>query len=394
MHKGAAVFFGGVAVTMLAVGCGGAASPSASAPASPPSGGYPSADYAVEPGVPAAAPASASMSDAPAEMAAPAASKRSGDPVAVAPVAPVAPSRPLPQAGQLTAGIWDDNKNFDFFKPYATNWQNANGADFFMFAKQEMETARDRANGPQSAHGDIDVQIVLDTTGSMGDELSYLQSEFDSIAARLKKQFPNVTPRWSLVVYRDHGDEYLTRQFDFTTDTNRFRKDLRAQAAGGGGDVPEAVVDGLDVGAKQSWRQQNSVAKIAFWVADAPAHPGDGSQLAKVVKNIAAKGIHVYPVAASDTDDTAEYQMRTTAQMTGGRYIFLTNDSGVGNSHAEPHIPCYAVTRLDSAILRSIETELTGRHVEPTEAEVIRNVGQPDKVGQCKLPSGALVASF
>ncbi len=282
---------------------------------------------------------------------------------------------PASASGSAHRRHLDDNRNFDFFKPYATNWQTENGADFFMFAKQEMESARDRANAPQSAHGDIDVQLVLDTTGSMGDELSYLQSEFDAIAAQLKTKFPNVTPRWSLVVYRDKGDEYLTRQFDFTTDTNRFRKDLRAQSAGGGGDIPEAVVDGLDAGAKQSWRTQSSVAKIAFWVADAPAHPGQGIQLANVVKNIAAKGIHVYPVAASDTDDTAEYEMRTTAQMTGGRYIFLTNDSGVGNSHAEPHIPCYAV---HAARQRAPPLDRDGANGSPRRAD--RSGGAP----QCR----------
>ena len=120
--------------------------------------------------------------------------------------------------------------------------------------------------------------------------------------------------------------------------------------------------------------------------------PQDGPLV--TVRNLKAKGVHVYPIASSDTDDTAEYQMRSTAQLTGGRYVFLTNDSGVGNSHAEPHIPCYAVTRLDSAIIRAIDTELTGQRHEAPSEEVIRNVGQPDKTGKCKLASGALVASF
>ena len=108
----------------------------------------------------------------------------------------------------------------------------------------------------------------------------------------------------------------------------------------------------------------------------------------------AAKDVHIYPVAASGADARAEFTMRTAAQITGGRYVFLTNDSGVGNGHAEPHIPCYAVTRLDSAIIRSIETELTGKPAEANASEILRNVGQPDVAGKCKLASGALVASF
>ena len=402
----------GLLVSVFTVACGAADGRPASAPeATAPSGGghayssAPAAEPAGYPAQPGYASTSAAAPSTPASpsMAPPAppppsavateSAKSSSSPITIAPT-PAPEPRRLPQSGQLTAGIWDDNLNFDFFKPYASSFRAQDPSDLTMFAQQEMETARDQANKGGAPHGDLDVQLVLDTTGSMGDELQYLQSEFDSIAQRLRTKFPQVTPRWSLVVYRDKGDDYVTRDFDFTTDTNKFRSNLRAQSAGGGGDIPEAVVQGLETGARMNWRPANSVAKVAFWVADAPAHPGEGKQLASVVRNLKAKGIHVYPIASSDTNDTAEYQMRSTAQMTGGRYVFLTNDSGVGNSHAEPHIPCYSVTRLDSAILRSIETELTGQRREAEANEVIRNVGQPDKTGKCKLASGALVASF
>lgn len=306
---------------------------------------------------------------------------------------PARPAPPLPQAGQLTAGVWDDNRNFDFWKPYLQK-MTARSQDNGMFSEQELVSARAESLAQQTPHSELDVQLLLDTTGSMGDELEYLQSEFDAIAAQLKTRFPNVTPRWSLVVYRDKGDEYVTRAFDFTADTARFRQNLRAQSAAGGGDTPEAVVEGMTKGLAQSWRSASNVAKLSFWVADAPAHPGEGRALAAAVRDAKKKGVHVYPVASSDTDDTAEYQMRATAQMTGGRYVFLTNDSGVGNSHAEPHIPCYNVTRLDHAIVRMISVELAGKYVEAESNQVVRQVGRPNKDGKCQLSSGLLVASF
>ena len=309
----------------------------------------------------------------------------------------IAPSRPVithPQAGQLTAGIWDDNRNFDFWKPYAVRFTENHGSDFVMFTQRELEDARAAAAAQQAAHTELDVQLVLDTTGSMGDELSYLQSEFDSIATQVHAKFPNVTPRWSLVVYKDHGDVYVAKGFDFTTDTNKFRQSLKAQSAGGGGDIPEAVVEGLSTGMKQQWRTAPNVAKLAFWVADAPAHPGEGQKLANVIRDAKNKGVHIYPVASSDADDAAEYQMRSAAQMTSGRYVFLTNDSGIGNSHAEPHIPCYNVSRLDHAIVRMVQVEMTGRFVEAESSQVIRSVGQPNQAGKCQLSSGMLVASY
>ena len=300
----------------------------------------------------------------------------------------------LPPSGQVTAGVWDDNRNFDFWKPYQSHFAADRGADFAMFTAQELAVANGIASRTPGAHTELDVQLVLDTTGSMGDELSYLQSEFLAIASQVNAKFPNVQPRWSLVVYRDHGDDYLTRPFPFTTATDRFRANLAAQSAGGGGDTPEAVVEGLGDGLKQEWRTGANVAKLIFWVADAPAHPGEGQKLAGVLRDAQKKGIHIYPVASSDADDAAEYQMRSAAQLTGGRYVFLTSDSGIGNSHAEPHIPCYDVTRLDRAIVRMIEVEMTGRLVPLEKTEIVRAVGAPDASGKCRLTSGMLVASF
>jgi hypothetical protein len=392
------------------VGCGGAnksaepASPSTGAAAY---GAAPAADAPAEesapstpapppPASPSPAAGAAKASDAVASADMDSAPK--AEPDAAKPSSPIVkerprPAPPLPRAGQLTAGVWDDNKNFDFFKPYLQK-MTSRSQDNAMFGEQELASARTESLAQQTPHNELDVQLLLDTTGSMGDELEYLQSEFDAIAAQLKSRFPNVTPRWSLVVYRDHGDEYVTRAFDFTADTARFRQNLRAQSAAGGGDTPEAVVEGMTKGLAQSWRTANNVAKLSFWVADAPAHPGEGRALAAAVRDAKKKGVHVYPIASSDTDDTAEYQMRATAQMTGGRYVFLTNDSGIGNSHAEPHIPCYNVTRLDHAIVRMISVELAGKYVEAESNQVVRQVGRPNKEGKCQLSSGMLVASF
>jgi von Willebrand factor type A domain len=389
----------------LMVGCGAASSPSAKAPSSEATGGARGAmadapgeaapaAMSAPPAQPGMAPASPpSPAPPPPPPSSPAAKAPSTPaPIAVAP--PPEPSRPLPQAGQLTAGIWDDNRNFDFWKPYQNHFTETNGSDYAMFSQRELLDARAEADQQQPARTELDVQLVLDTTGSMGDELRYLQSEFDSIATQVRTKFPNVTPRWSLVLYRDKGDDYVTRPFEFTTDTNRFRTNLKAQSAGGGGDIPEAVVEGLGAGMKQQWRTTANVAKIVFWVADAPAHPGEGQKLASVIRDAKKKGVHIYPIASSDADDFAEYQMRSAAQMTSGRYVFLTNDSGIGNSHAEPHIPCYNVSRLDHALVRMIQVEMTGRFVEADSRQVVRSVGRPNKEGKCTLSSGMLVASY
>lgn len=427
------LFLGSLAFSLL--GCGGAAggiAPGSPAEASSPSRAYseaapaadygaPSAAYGGDSGgmaspsmAPAAEPAGAGMgASAPAGVAAPAAppppppampaptmaaessaakpvAKKAVDEEAPMPVMRTPP--PPPQGGLLTAGVWDDNRNFEHFKPFAEGFMQ-NGQDFSFFSMSEMLAARDRSVAKQNPKTDLDVQLVIDTTGSMGDELRFLQGEFLTIVSRLHEAFPNVTPRWSLILYKDAGDEYITREFDFTKDTQQYRSDLARQSAGGGGDMPEAVVPGLTKGMAMGWRGGNNVAKVVFWVADAPTHPGEGPAFAKVVRRAQSLGVHIYPIASSGIDDVTEYQMRAAAQFTGGRYMFLTDDSGIGNSHAEPHIPCYNVTRLDTAIVRMLRIELTGSHIDVGEQDVIRRVGSPVN-GQCKLPGNRIMMAF
>ncbi|MFW6369521.1 MAG: VWA domain-containing protein, partial [Myxococcota bacterium] len=105
------------------------------------------------------------------------------------------------------------------------------------------------------------------------------------------------------------------------------------------------------------------------------------------------KGIRFYPIAASGADTLAEHTMRTLAQVTGGRFIFLTDDSGVGNSHLEPTIPCYHVTRLDQAMTRVIAIEVSGSHIPVDPDHVIRTGGDPED-GRCSLEGGREVLVY
>lgn len=294
-----------------------------------------------------------------------------------------------PQAGTLTAGVWDDNLNFDFFKKYLDSSANLSG--LLSFSLAERESAMQRWTVKRTSNTELDVAFLIDVTGSMGDELRYLQTEVDGIAQRIKTKFPSTTPRFGLVVYRDHDDAFVTRSFDFTNVTE-FQTKLGEQMASGGGDFPEAVPEGLDATMKLSWRT-GGVARLAFWVADAPHHTGTEQSVQASIAAAVAKDVHIYPVAASGTDDRTEFTMRTAAQLTGGRYVFLTDDSGVGYAHAEPHIPCYHVTRFDGAIVRMVESEMTGTHVQPSAGEIIRSVGNPVD-GQCSTKSSGDVTIY
>jgi hypothetical protein len=216
----------------------------------------------------------------------------------------------------------------------------------------------------------------LDATGSMADELTYLQNEFTGISTAVSTGFPNTDVRWSLVVYRDAGDEYVTRSFDFTNAVSGFQQNLAAQRADGGGDEPEAVPEALQASLGKAWRGP-SVAQVMFWVADAPHHANATTAMKTALATAKNQGIRIYPVAASSANPLAEATMRVGAQLTGGRYLFLTDDSGVGNAHSEPKVPCYYVTKFSDAIVRSVAMELTGKYVAPPQGSIVRVVGTP-----------------
>jgi hypothetical protein len=227
----------------------------------------------------------------------------------------------------------------------------------------------------------------------MQDEISYLQTEFLALSRAIEAEYPDASQRWSLVAYRDQGDTYVTRVFDFTDNVQDFRSKLAEQQADGGGDFPEAPDAALAAMAELGWRDGDANSRLAFWVADAPHHDANAAAMAEALRDARGLDVHVYPVASSGIDEFTELAMRSAAQFTGGRYVFLTNDSGVGGDHKEPSIPCYFVTRLDQAILRMVRIELSGTYSEPPSEEIIRRSGNPQS-GACQLDSGDAVTVF
>ncbi|MEO8772893.1 MAG: vWA domain-containing protein, partial [Gelidibacter sp.] len=209
-------------------------------------------------------------------------------------------------------------------------------------------------NDQTSSSNSIDVMFTIDATGSMGDEIDYLKSELKDIIGRLDKSITE--KRVALTFYRDHGDEYLVRDYGFSTNIDDVKAFLMQQEAQGGGDYEEALEEALKVSMSQSW-QPDAKAKLLFLLLDAPPHyTKDNVNLIKnQIKIAQEKGIKIIPIVASGADKNVEFLMRYFSISTNGTYIFLTDDSGIGNPHIKPTTDDFKVERLNDLMVRLIE---------------------------------------
>ncbi len=177
----------------------------------------------------------------------------------------------------------------------------------------------------------VDLHVVLDVTGSMGDEIAQLREAVDAIAVGVEALPGRPALRLGMTVYRDEGDAFVTRTFDLTDDVSAFRSALDEIEAEGGGDEPEALDEALDAALTQpAWTTGRPALRLALVIADAP--PQVDRQLERPytasLRTAAELGVKIHTIAASGTDDVAEFAFREMAAVTDGRFVFLSYGSG------------------------------------------------------------------
>ncbi len=203
----------------------------------------------------------------------------------------------------------------------------------------------------------LDMMFMIDATGSMGDELNYIKRELEDVIDRIREtSSDDLRVRLSCNVYRDHGDEYVVRDFPFNESSFEVVGQLRDQWANGGGDTPEAVEDALENAINAHEWSQAARARLLFLVLDAPPHytPERVQKLHDLARQAAAKGIRIIPIASSGIDKETEFLLRFFSIYTEGTYLFLTDDSGIGGSHLKPTIGRYDVQFLNDAMVKVI----------------------------------------
>jgi hypothetical protein len=206
----------------------------------------------------------------------------------------------------------------------------------------------------------IDIAFMVDATGSMGDELEYLKEELTDVISKVQRKNQGVTVNMGSVFYRDKGEDYVTKVSDFSTDIDDTVNFIKEQSAEAGGDFPEAVETALDKSINDLEWSENATSRILFLVLDAPPHYDDQiiSEIHDLIATASKKGIKIIPITASGIDKETEFLMRYMAIATNGTYVFITNDSGIGNDHLEASVGDYQVEYLNKLMERLINESL------------------------------------
>ncbi len=175
----------------------------------------------------------------------------------------------------------------------------------------------------------MDVAFLVDTTGSMGDEIEVVKQKMREIAAEIAQGNPAPAVRFAIVEYRDRGDAYVTKVSDFTYDVVELHGVINAIYAGGGGDTPESVYRALDDGLNEiDWDKDNDVTKLVFLIGDAGPHEYDDEyyDIEDAIDDAQDLGASIFAIGCSglDQDPGATAAFKQVAYETNGSFEYLS----------------------------------------------------------------------
>jgi hypothetical protein len=245
----------------------------------------------------------------------------------------------------------------------------------------------------------LDILFILDATGSMGDEIQQLQDNIYSIHTRIKNFFHFLPMRFGLVLYRDRGDKFLVRKFDFTDSIDEFQLYADEIKAGGGGDNPEDVQTALKEALQQmSW--SDDAVKLSFLMADAPPHLDYNQDYTYLNAALDAqkRGIKIYTIGASGLNVQGEYIFRQISALTYSQFIFLTygergESEGIGTGKVSHHTgDNFESHNLDDLVVNIVKKEIS---YQMSDDQIARKKVEPAlQEGYLKIRLGNLWAQI
>jgi len=211
--------------------------------------------------------------------------------------------------------------------------------------------------GPTSG-GKADVLFLTDTTGSMWDYISDIQSAFSGILGAIQSRLPGMDIQYAVADYRNwlDGGNYqaygVNLRQSFTADTTLAQDAINTLSADGGCDWPESQLKAM-TSISSNWYSASGdlgfggrldAQKLLVWAGDSPGHyfgeigadgPADYypslDQTLTALNSAGIKviGLDIYPqYDGIDTDYGGQYQEEYLTSGTGGTALYSVGSGG------------------------------------------------------------------
>ncbi|HCC01324.1 MAG TPA: hypothetical protein DEP60_01345 [Ruminococcaceae bacterium] len=230
----------------------------------------------------------------------------------------------------LCIGCYD--KDTKKFEPLETKIDKKNGtlsveakhfSYYFIFDKSKWLKDNYISDGTTDIQKSVcDIVFVIDTTGSMGDEIENLKNSTDKLADEIESK--NIDVRFGLVEYRDITCGETTVNHGWFTKVDNFKKKVGSLVADGGGDADESAVDGLETARRMDYR--DDAIKSIILITDAgyksQTHFEGIDSMQQVVDNLRVDNISAFCVTSSYCKDT----YKLVYDGTSGIYCDINSD--------------------------------------------------------------------
>jgi Mg-chelatase subunit ChlD len=221
----------------------------------------------------------------------------------------------------------------------------------------------------------LDIAFVIDTTGSMGAGIGQVQKKLNYFAQTIAGASTRPDVAFGVVAYRDHPPEdltYVTQVYPLSRELGKVQEVLNGLQAEGGGDDPEAVMDGLwDALQESQWR--TSSYKVIVLVGDAPAHERCPRELNfdMIIKEARQREILIFSVGTS-SDALMSRQFKLLADATGGLFARLDD---IGTLIEK------ILSLLEQTVIVDMEVSLAvynRRMAGLSASEIAKQIGRPE----------------
>ncbi|HQO10354.1 MAG TPA: CsgG/HfaB family protein [Clostridiales bacterium] len=208
----------------------------------------------------------------------------------------------------------------------------------------------------------LEVAFVIDTTGSMGDEINVVKSKIISMIDEILQGTPKPIVKFAVVAFKDRGDSYVTRIYDFKSDVNMIKQDINSLTATGGGDFPESVIEALYKAVYElSWsKRDDRIGKLCFLIGDAePQEYRDDFTEKDIIKEALKNSLSISSISCSGNSQRGIKRFQEISNKTNGTFSFLTYVQNVVDQSGKE----YAVIKEGDAEV-VMETTGAGRPAE------------------------------